>query len=284
LRRGWSSSASARDWAHVRGTSPRFRELRGEPKPPADWIGSQLWYFIKNGEEREARAARVDAISWCLFITSALLGAVLLMWLEFDDARSLLQHCAQIRLLDWRPTLGFDASFVVWSALAVLAIWFRGANHDFRQGLQATILTAVFGTVAALMLALALIDAEPLIRNLIHRLAPVLGATSEPPDQDHALINAVISALVVLYAFAGAMRYLMERLNIEAEALEYRDARARFELAERRLAPGSDPVSGAPAEEEAAQRLVHELGRLALAENEAWLKSRRERPLTPIVG
>jgi hypothetical protein len=89
---------------------------------------------------------------------------------------------------------------------------------------------------------------------------------------------------VVLYAIAGAMRYLMERLNIEAEALEYRDARARFELAERRLAPGSDPVSGAPADEEAAQRLVHELGRLALAENEAWLNSRRERPLTPIVG
>ena len=49
-------------------------------------------------------------------------------------------------------------------------------------------------------------------------------------------------------------------------------------------APGSDPVSGAPADEEAAQRLVHELGRLALAENEAWLKSRRKRPLTPIVG
>ena len=34
LRRGWSGGASARDWAHVRGTSPRFRELRGEPNPP----------------------------------------------------------------------------------------------------------------------------------------------------------------------------------------------------------------------------------------------------------
>jgi hypothetical protein len=30
--------------------------------------------------------------------------------------------------------------------------------------------------------------------------------------------------------------------------------------------------------------MVYELGRLALAENEAWLKSRRERPLTPVVG
>jgi hypothetical protein len=284
LRRGWTGTAPARDWAHVRGTSPRFRELRGEPKPPADWIGSQLWYFIKNGEDREAHAARSDAVSWCLFITSALLGAVLLTWLKFGDARSLFQHWAHIRLLDWTPMLGFDASFLLWAALAVLAIWLRRANHDFRQGLQATILTAVFGTIAALMLALAFIDAEPLISATVARLARVLGAGTEPPDQNHALINAVISALVVLYAIAGAMRYLMERLNIEAEALEYRDARARFELAERRLAPGSDPVSGAPADEEAAQRLVHELGRLALAENEAWLKSRRERPLTPIVG
>jgi hypothetical protein len=284
LRRGWTGDAPVRDWAHVRGTVPRFRELRGEPKPPADWIGSQLWYFIKNGEDREARAARIDAVSWCLFITSALLGAVLLTWLTPWSSRSFFRHSAHIRLLDWTPTLGFDASFVVWAALAVLAIWFRGANHDFRQGSQATILTAVFGTVAALMLALALIDAEPLISVLIDRLAPVLGAGGGPSDNGHALINAVISALVVLYAIAGAKRYLMERLNIEAEALEYRDARARFELAERRLAPGSDPVSGAPADQEAAQRLVLELGRLALAENEAWLKSRRERPLTPIVG
>jgi hypothetical protein len=283
LRHGWSGSASARDWAHVRGTVPRFREeLRGAPNPPADWIGSQLWYFIKNGEAREAGAAWIDAVSWCLFITSALLGAVLLTWLKFGD--SLFQHWAHIRLLDWRPMLRFDASFVLWAALAALAIWFRGLNHDFRQGLRATILTAVCGTIAALMLALAFIDVEPLVSALVRRLAPWLGAKSEPPDQHQALTNVVISALVVLYAGAGAMRYLMERLNIEAEALEYRDARARFELAERRLAPGSDPVSGAPADEDAAQRLVYELGRLALAENEAWLKSRRERPLTPIVG
>jgi hypothetical protein len=88
----------------------------------------------------------------------------------------------------------------------------------------------------------------------------------------------------VLSAAAGAWRYLTERLNIEAEALEYRNARGRFERAERCLAKGSDPTTGAPANEEAARRLVYELGFLALTENEAWLKSRRERPLTPVVG
>jgi hypothetical protein len=76
----------------------------------------------------------------------------------------------------------------------------------------------------------------------------------------------------------------MERLNIEAEALEYRDALGRFERAERRLARAADPATGTPADQKAARDIVFELGCLALAENEAWLKSRRERPLTPIVG
>jgi hypothetical protein len=95
---------------------------------------------------------------------------------------------------------------------------------------------------------------------------------------------ALISVLVIISAGAGALRYLMERLNIEAEALDYRDALGRFERAERRLAPGSDPKTGMPADEKTARQIVYELGCLALAENEAWLKSRRERPLTPLVG
>jgi hypothetical protein len=284
LRHGWTSGASVRDWAQVRGTSPQARELRGVKKSPDDWIGSQLWYFIKNGEDREAWAARVDAVSWCLFVTSGVLGAVLWTWLLPGNARSFFAHLAHVPLPGWAPTIGFDASFLLWTALAALTIRFRGANHDFRQGLQAIVLTGALGALAAIWLALAFINAEPLIIDLIDRLARVLGLGGEAPDHYYTVINAVISALVVLYAIAGAKRYLMERLNIEAEALEYRDARARFELAERRLAPGSDPASGTPADEEAAQRLVHELGRLALAENEAWLKSRRERPLTPIVG
>jgi len=82
--------------------------------------------------------------------------------------------------------------------------------------------------------------------------------------------------LVGLSAIAGAWRYLTERLNIEAEAHEYRDAHVRFDRAEHLLAAEPD--------ENRARAIVFELGRLALAENEAWLKSRRERPLTPVVG
>jgi hypothetical protein len=384
LRHGWKDGTPIRDWAHVRGTSVQPRDLRGEKKSPNDWIGSQLWYFIKNGEDREARAARDDAVSWCLFVASGVLGAVLLTWLVSDKAMScfahlsdkamsFFAHAAHIRLPSWAKAIGFDISCFLWAGLAVAAIKFRGLNHDFRQGWKALVLTgalgvfaAIFlalafvsagplivclihilehilvflhildpqtptpdvhfavinavisvlvwaglavaaikfrglnhdirqgtkafvltialGALAAFFLALAFVSAGPLIVRLIHTLEHILDPQTPTPDVHFAVINAVISCLVVLYAVAGAKRYLMERLNIEAEALEYRDARRRFERAERRLGRGSDPVSGAPAEEEAAQRLVYELGCLALAENEAWLKSRRERPLTPIVG
>src|SRR5687768_11348858 len=92
-----------------------------------------------------------------------------------------------------------------------------------------------------------------------------------------------------LTAIAGAWRYLTERLNIEAEAHEYRDAHRRFDRAEHLLAAESNKLDALPQEdrmhaEERMQTIVFELGRLALTENEAWLKSRRERPLTPVVG
>src|ERR1700730_17068815 len=41
----------ARDWRRVRGNAAESRDLRGG-KPPSDWVGSQLWYFVNNGKDR----------------------------------------------------------------------------------------------------------------------------------------------------------------------------------------------------------------------------------------
>ncbi|SDR64121.1 hypothetical protein SAMN05519103_09423 [Rhizobiales bacterium GAS113] len=268
LRHGWRAGAPIRDWAHVRGTSVRPRDLRGKKRPPDDWIGGQLWYFINNVEDRETQANIYDARSWCLFVASGALGAVLWTWLAFPKAKAvtMFAHMAHIHLPSWTSTIGFDIRFLLWLLLAALVIKFRILNHDIRRGLGAILLTGASGVLAAIGFALAVVSAEPFIVG---------------PTRVH---DAVIAGLVVLSAIAGAQRFLMEKLNIEAEALEYRDARGRFERGERLLARGSDPGTGAPANEEAAKRLVYELGCLALAENEAWLKSRRERPLTPVVA
>ncbi len=272
LRHGWSDDVRPRDWARVRGKSVKPRDLQGG-KPPGDWVGSQLWYFVNNGEDRETRVHVIDAVSWTLFVVSGVLAGVLWTWIAFPQALTMFTHMAHIRLPSWASFIGFDISPLAWLLLAMLIIGFRIWNHDVRRGLGVLLLTGASGILAAVPLALALVGAGPLIVRV-----------SDIRSDELAAIYAVIIGLVVLSAGAGALRYLMERLNIEAEALEYRDARGRFERAERRLARGSDPATGTPADEEAAKEVICDLGRLALAENEAWLKSRRERPLTPVVG
>ncbi len=272
LRHGWSNPAPARDWARVRGTSVEPRDLRGQKKPPRDWVGSQLWYFVNNGEERETHVHRVDAASWCLFVVSGVLAAVLCAWVTFPQAVPAFAQKAN-RFLSWASLAGIDLVPLLWLLLALLMIGFRIWNHDVRRGWGAIILTGMLGALAAVGFALALNSAGAFIAD-----------ATDLHEPDLAAKYALLALLVVISAAAGALRYLMERLNVEAEALEYRDACDRFERAERRLARGSNPATGAPADEDVARRVVYELGRLALAENEAWLKSRRERPLTPVVG
>jgi hypothetical protein len=272
LRHGFAGGTRRHDWALVRGTAPAPRDLRGAKERPHDWIGSQIAYFIKNGEDREQRVHAADAASWCLFVASGVLAAVLWAWSVFPRVLIPFERIAHIRVLP-SASLGFDPSFFVWLALAILTVRFRAWNHDIRRAFPQSFLTGVLGTLAAIVFALAFISAGPLT-------AAVTGLG----EGNLAVKYSVLAGLVVISAVAGARRYLMERLNVEAEALDYRDACDRFERAERLLAPGADPVTGAPADEAAARRVVHELGRLALAENEAWLKSRRERPLTPVVG
>ena len=284
LRQGWKDSAPMLDWAHVRDSSTQPRDLRGQKKSPEDWIGSQLWYFVNKSGERERQLNENNALSWCLFITSCMLALYLFAWNVFPSVMAFFDHAAHIRQASfWAADHSLDASFVVWAVLAIIMIYFRYRKHDISEGSEAMIWTFVLGSLAAFFLFLALANAEPVIAYLIGWLgpAPEMGVTLA---REQVTSSAAQVMLIVLTAYAGARRYRAERLNVEGEALEYRDAHERFERAERLLAPGSDPVTGAPADQEDARRLVDELGCLALAENEAWLKSRRERPLTPVVG
>jgi hypothetical protein len=261
------------DWAHVRGVSPKARdldELKKLKKSPEDWIGGQLWFFINKVEQRKKDVNINSVLSWCLFITSGVLGVLLWLWLVSLSVRIAFEHWAHI---PWAAVDRVDPSFIMWALLTGLIIYLRRVSYEICQGWQAMILTASFGVVAAGSLFLAFVNAAPLLAELLR-----------VHSEEEAVISVALVSLVALSAFAGARRYRTERLNIEAEALEYRDAGVRFEQAERFLAPGSDPKTGAPADEKNARDLVYELGHLALDENEAWLKSRRERPLTPVVG
>ena len=274
LRCGWHDPARSLDWAHVRGKQARPRDLRDEGTPH-DWIGGQLAYFIKNVEEREDEVQRIDAASWTLFVASGVLGLVLWSWVcSHDHIRVLFENVVDATSAI-TPAFSFKVQPFGWAVIASLAIVFRILNRDIRKGWFAAVLTVTLGAVAAVAIVLTLLSANDWILEL---------TKLEGAEQHEAVPRAIMVCLVGLTAWAGALRYLVERLNIEAEALDYRDARERFERAERELAAGADAQTGAPADEKKARELVHQLGRLALTENEAWLKSRRERPLTPVVG
>jgi hypothetical protein len=74
-----------------------------------------------------------------------------------------------------------------------------------------------------------------------------------------------------------------EKFAVEAEAITYREGHVWFEHAREMLAE-LNPGQGDADADRRAQEVVRRLGGLALEENETWLKTRRQRPLSPVVG
>jgi cell division protein FtsL len=274
LRRGLNHPRFAKgDWAAVRGTA---KQARTDTAGARDWIGDQITYFTKNAQPRRERAHRAEAGSWTLFVASGFLSVMLCFWLIPNSS---MQHWFE-NFADYprafsAPGCGCDFTPLVWLIPAGLALWFRIRNRDITGLVPIIAITSLLGMIIAFSTALALVSATPIIERLI-----------SPIGEHHAeetARHAIIVGLVVITAIAGAWRYLVERHNVEAEALEYRDALGRFARVDRVLARDFNPLAGPP-DLTNAQKVVLDLGRLALSENEAWLKSRRERPLTPVVG
>jgi hypothetical protein len=305
LRRGWPGKAKA-DWPAVRGTESKARriDIRHEmPKPvfatlpgkaanwlseyfsrvkeiesPKDWIGDQLDYFARNAAEREDKVHITDAASWSLFIASWFVGFIILLLLLEQWALGI--HLIYDTLEAISAYVGRycgRASPFIWTLLALLPIYWRVRKRHIKRsrGLK---LSFVAGAGTAILITLGLFDLAPAIALCLKGELPVATVAK----------YEMIVALVVLSALAGAWRYLTERLNIEAEAHEYHDAHRRFERAEHLLAEEFERMPLEPEQaqerEARAREIVLQLGRAALAEHEAWLKSRRERPLTPVVG
>jgi hypothetical protein len=130
-------------------------------------------------------------------------------------------------------------------------------------------MASAFGLAVAVLLGFALLAAA----------AALGGHESEQP---HVARYMIIVLVVFLPTLGGAMRFLSEKLAIEAEALSYRDAHVWFEHAKDLLSE-QPPGKGDPRADKCAQDIVSRLGTLAIYENEAWLKLRRQRPLSPVI-
>jgi uncharacterized membrane-anchored protein len=299
VRRGWAEPWRP-DWNAVRGAGRTARHIplsHDKPRPwivtrpmallarlrgkkqadPTDWIGDQLSYFARKAPDREDKVHITDAASWTLFLASGFLGVIIFLLLA--ETKIFGTHGAYhvLEMISLSRDGFRGAALVFWGLSAWAAICWRVRKRDIK-GLRGLKLSFAIGLLTALLIALALTS-----------IAPALAAYFKLDEPVAAAKSAMVVWLVGLSAIAGAWRYLTERLNIEAEAHEYRDAHRRFDRAEHLLAAEFNKLDALPQEnrvqaEERMQTIVFELGRLALTENEAWLKSRRERPLTPVVG
>lgn len=104
-------------------------------------------------------------------------------------------------------------------------------------------------------------------------------------DRDRGVLAEYMTILMIAFlpAMAGALRFISEKMAMEAEARSYRDALEWFERADRLLSE-LRPGQGRQEADAKARDVVRQLGILALGESQQWLKSRRERPLSPLIG
>jgi hypothetical protein len=286
LRSTWiSAHPDEPDWPDVRGRAvgPRRTEsLRKSKTAATDWLGGQIQYFSRRHHKYHQRVRWLGTALWLLFAASGWLASLLCLWLAVHESRDGFLHLAADMQLVQANRGNAAGALTVWSGLAagLVGLWSWIASRPAVERLAHrcwrtvwTVTTAVVGLATALLLAVAIQGGAIL-------LAVSADAHATASDAEHL----TVVVFVTLSALAGAMHYLSDKLNFEAQALEYRDILERFEQAERLLAEGANPETGAPASASAAQRVVRDLALLALRENEAWLKARRERPLSPVVG
>jgi hypothetical protein len=208
--------------------------------------------------------------------------------------------------------------FTVWmffGAAFGMAIWLT--LYAWHEALQMRVLDAIVALPAAKVLAwlapgslvlmavlFALFIAREhfegategvTFRRVLHSVVPgmmfsagiVLAAFYWHWDRQTLHIVLGIGTLLFLAA-AGAVKYIAEKVDVEAEAqgateayIIYARARRVLDEIEKDLRDSAIDLQEACLRRE---RVIRDLGLYALAETEAWLKSHRERPLHPPVG
>jgi hypothetical protein len=218
------------------------------PSAADDWIGGQIRYFDNNIRNRELRLSWSEDAIWFFFMASAGMAAVL-----FEPAARRL-----VPIGDWLIA-NSAIGVAVFVSLLILsrALSFRGKLARRRDVRLALI---ILGAMAALLWGMM--------------SAMVLLRIGENFGVGHALVAA---AAVVTASFAGAVRFLVERLGWEPELHSYREALETFRRARDQLARiGVPPPPGK------RERIIFQLGRFALDENESWIRAHRVRPIEPM--
>ncbi len=222
------------------------------------WIESQKKYFKMRIKQLHTQLVRIEYWSWFLFLSS--LGAAALFLL--------------LQLLDYERV-----SMTIGRHVGPQQSWALAAAAAAGTGLLLFLLEWRPKTVMRLSS-----ERKPILRPIAWVVSPLVGmaaGTSLVSAFDGSPVGETIASILLIAAVAaaGALRFIAEKLSWEADYRNYINAIHAFETAERRL--GEIAASGLPAAEQDRDRAVIllELGKLALAENESWLRAHRDRPL-----
>lgn len=260
-----------------------------------------LWLILQYGksniaEELSGLLTNMDArLRWFpMLATLGMIAATVCCW--WLGGRLLAGPRRKLRMLPLAVAINLPAALFLFVAaqLAAMAVNHTSEPWSFVLFLLPIALYMIFflgkivpdpnethpaatiaGLAAAILISFALMD-----------LAALLGRHFDMMETNEKTAEIARYMTIVLVVFlptlAGAMRYLAEKLAFDAEALSYRDAYVWFSHATDLLRQ-SRPGQNDPAADLRAQKLIRRLGMLAIQENEAWLKMRRERPLSPVI-
>jgi hypothetical protein len=240
-------------------------ELECPPPEPVQgaadtWIRDQIKFFDGNIYKRQTKVLWSEDLTWFCFIGSAGMATML-----FDKAA---QPFAAIG--DWLAS--HWGVYLIATLGLLIAARIRSLGDEQEGGaLLARTLVVLAGLIAFGwgVLSGALFSALGEAQHDRALFADVHG------DVGHQLVAV---AAVVIASFAGALRFFAERLGWEPELHSYREALDTFTRAGDALAgPG-----GAAAAKEEREKIIFDLGRFALAENESWIRAHRVRPIEPM--
>ena len=230
------------------------------PKPVAGaelmWIDGQIRFFCERIKQRVPALDRVELGSWSFFLSS--IGAAVFL-LVMSSSPSTFEHFREFHLA--------AASFALAGGGAI-ALGLRGAigpkgltnlSYEQKRLLQLLVLFCAVVTGMALASGLFCLSGD---LNLGIARAGIL--------------------LIVFVTFAGAIRYVAEKLSWEVELHGYEDALDAFKTGSAELDKIESSTLSDEQKGDHRERVIFQLGRLALAENESWLRAHRERPLEPV--
>jgi hypothetical protein len=224
----------------------------------------------------------------------------------------------QLRTADRRHTLTDRFEFYIWSCFGLalgMAAWLALHALDDVTHLELfeRIASALRGTVFAWLLPALLIGgfvvwvvivaferfegkAEGVtFRRMVHSLGPGLLAAAAAVTIWHLsrgdqilLFKSLGTATLIMLATAGAIKYVAEKISLEAEAQNAAEASIIYSRARRALDQIDRDLDAKRIDLDEAHRrrtrLVVDVGQYALAETESWLRSHRERPMHAPVG